>query len=283
MFYLPIELREPKELVTPKGPNFSKAKWASVNFGGTIVRLRLPKHKPPHSDLEQTHLKGEIKLDSKNSYMEANPTGHWQHCHALVRDWRFCGPWFTGAIARVHFALSANKCQLQDKSETLFQPSVFEREIDYLLTERYADEKFRGASDWQAPLNWQAHQNLPVFSTSYDIAKTNTGGGGDVQKRVAFPILNNCIVTLHFSHRRPWPGNMEDVNAIIDRSTMEELSWDIINSLQVELSEEAQQQLAEAQRKYPDEKLSEHRQPLKWTTPEDDELNARYKANPHLF
>ncbi len=282
MFYLPVKLREPQELVIPKGPNFAKAKWASVNFGGTVVRLRLPKHKPPHSDLEQIHLKGEISLNSKSSYMDANPTGHWQHCHALVRDWRFCGPWFTGALGKIHFALSVNKCQLQAKSETLFQPSVFEREIDNWLTTRYSHQKYQGVCHWEAPLNWKDQPNLPVFATSFDVIKVR-GGGGDVLKKVAFPILNNCVVTLHFFHDRSWPGNMEDVNAIIDRSTMEELSWDIINSLQVELSEEAQQQLAEAQRKYPDEKLSEHRQPLKWTTPEDDELNARYKANPHLF
>ena len=192
-------------------------------------------------------------------------------------------PWFTGAIARIHFSLSINKCQFQNNSETLFQPSVLEREIDYLLSKRYSNEKFRGASDWQAPLNWQVHKNLPVESVSFDISKTNTGGGGDVQKKLVFPILNDCMVILHFSHRRPWPGNMEEVNAIIDRSTMEELSWNIINSLQVELSEEAQQQMAVAQSKYPDETLSEQRQPLKWTTPEDDELNARFKANPHLF
>ncbi|MGI9280784.1 MAG: hypothetical protein ACR2PX_14340 [Endozoicomonas sp.] len=102
-------------------------------------------------------------------------------------------------------------------------------------------------------------------------------------KEVAFPIENNCIVTLAFLHDRSWPGTKEDIDAIIDSSTMEELSWNIINSLQVELSEEAQQQMAVAQSKYPDETLSEQRQPLKWTTPEDDELNARFKANPHLF
>jgi transcriptional regulator with GAF, ATPase, and Fis domain len=84
------------------------------------------------------------------------------------------------------------------------------------------------------------------------------------------------MVELDLDQRRPWTGNMEEVDAMIDRAPLEQLSQAIVNSVQVELSEEASNQLSTIKARYPDETLSEHRQPLNWMTPEDEEEYAQH-------
>jgi len=57
---------------------------------------------------------------------------------------------------------------------------------------------------------------------------------------------------------------------------MEQLSTDIINSIKIKLSPEAQAQQAKALEGCEDKQLSENFPPLKWTTPEQDAEHEKY-------
>ncbi|WP_281647710.1 hypothetical protein [Parendozoicomonas sp. Alg238-R29] len=285
MFYIPYELRETKGKVVPKGPSFSRAGKVELNLAGTKIRIRMPPHRPDPRAREgypSRYQKGYLDLAGADFNLPESISTLWRCGVPLKRSWRFCGPWFTGVKGQIHFTLAVLQRDLEH-GETLFNPRVFESELDAFLTRDYSDEKSYGACDWQSPANWKVVIRSPVTAVAYD--SLNILGAANVVKALSFPIADNCLVQLDFRiDQLTWTGgNLAKVDKQVDRQPMEQLVTDICNSLEIELSETAQQQLAEAQRRFPNEKISEHREPLNWMTPEDEELYARYLKNPELF
>ena len=283
MFYLPIELREPSGKVTPKGPAFAKAKEVAVNLGGTMVIVKLPKHCPRLREISVSqHIKEKLDLDALSTYDSINPTPPWKMGTPLLREWRFCGPWFSGVLADIEFSLVVATRGFEEE-ETLFNPRVFEREIDTLLTSDYSTEKWYGGAMWAAPVHWQTYLHHEITVVSYDCVKS-IGGAGFV-KELVFPIENNTLVILWFkvNFLTSGGGDLASQEARLDREPMDSLINDIIHSLKVELSEKSRAQLMSAKDMFAEEVISQQRSPIKWTTEEDDELYARYLANPNDF
>ena len=280
MFYLPFKLREITQLSTPRGPNFQRAKLVSVNLGGNIVTLRLPRHKPVHPGYDDPiYLKGKIDIYDRGAYVKEMPEIAWGLQAVVQRTWRFNGPMFSGKLASLEFSMLLLKRDMPE-GESLFNSEIFEREICGRLTVYYAEDKFRWASDWITPLNWQLHDQLPVFSASYDVMPRVVGLP---KTEFVFPIADNCMVILYFRQMQLKDGGIEELDQLIDRSTMAQLCRDIIASTRLELSAESQQQLHWAQQEYPGVTLNPQMAPLKWTTPEEDEKHAYYLAHPHEF
>jgi len=50
MFNVPFKLREPKDLVVPKGPNFAWAHTIRSEIDGTEICFKAPKHRPRRSN-----------------------------------------------------------------------------------------------------------------------------------------------------------------------------------------------------------------------------------------
>ncbi len=271
MFYLPISLREITELTIPKGPNFKYARKASVNLGGNLISLKLPRHQAHSSYDSPTHLRGYVDIERKSLYTEVNPVGGWESRIVLHRCWRFNGPMFSGRLGNIHFAMSILHRPLE-RDETLFNPKIFEQVQQDRLTEQYADDKSQWAACWSAPVAWQSHHHLPVFACSFDVMPVKSASS--LVKNFNFPITRDCFINLYFRQQQVMEGSLEKKDALIDRSTMEQLCNDVIASTRLELSPQSQQQLEEAKARYPQETLSEQMEPLKWTTPEEDARHA---------
>ncbi len=271
MFYLPISLREITERTTPKGPNFKYAREVSVNLGGNVISLKLPRHQAQSPYDSPTHFRGYVDIERKSLYMKVNPIGGWGTCVVLHRSWRFNGPMFSGKLGNLHFAMSIFHRPI-DKPKTLFSPKVFEKVQQDLLTDEYGDNKSQWASCWSAPVAWQSHHHLPVFACSFDAMPIKSGSS--LVKNFNFPITQNCFINLYFRQQQAMNGSLKKRDALIARSTMEQLCNDVIASTRLELSSKSQQQLEEAQARYPHETLSEQMEPLKWTTPEEDARHA---------
>ncbi len=271
MFYLPISLREITERTTPKGPSFKYAREVSVNLGGNVISLKLPRHQACSPYDHPTHLRGYVDIERKDLYTKVNPIGGWGTCVVLHRSWRFNGPMFSGKLGNLHFAMSIFHRSL-GQNETLLNPKVFEKKLLEFLTEEYADEKIQWASCWRAPVAWQRHHHLPVFACSFDVMPVKSASSPE--KHFYFPITEDCFINLYFCQDQVMDGSLEKKDALIDRSTMEQLCNDVIASTRLELSSKSQQQLEDAQARYPHETLSEQMEPLKWTTPEEDARHA---------
>ncbi len=271
MFYLPISLREITERTTPKGPNFKYAREVSVNLGGSVISLKLPRHQADGPYDAPIHLRGYVDIERKGFYIGVNPVGGWESREVLHRSWRFNGPMFSGKLGNLHFVMMILHRPLE-QGKTLFNPKVFEQVQQYLLTEEYAEKKSHWASCWRAPVAWQRHHHLPVFACSFDVIPLISANS--VAKNFNFPITRDCFINLYFCQDQAMSGSLEKKDALIDRSTMEQLCNDVIASTRLELSPQSQQQLEEAQARYPHETLSEQMEPLKWTTAEEDAKHA---------
>lgn len=108
-------------------------------------------------------------------------------------------------------------------------------------------------------------------------------GGGDFFKEYAFPIFDDAFVLLRFREVQMTNGSLEHMDKLISREPLDRLANDIIKNIEVELSDEAKQQLARAKQEFPNAQLSKNVQPLKLTTEEEDRKHAEYLANPENY
>ena len=150
--------------------------------------------------------------------------------------------------------------------ESLFDAEIFEREVLHRLTEEYSAEKVTWSSVWKAPVNWKVGNIPNVPSVTFDVIPMR--GVNAVSHQVVFPIRNDCLLTLRFSQHQLMSGNLEQRDAMIDRSSMIELSELIISSLVLQLSASTQS-LLEAEGSNASG-ISPNVKPLKWTTEEED-------------
>ena len=269
MFYTTFKLRNIKSRVTPRGPDFNIAKPVSFDLSGNVVSMRLNSHSSLYGDIEPKYVKSTNIYDA-NNYKSKYAVGEWGSNVILERQWRFNGPMFTGGVAEVYGVLTVHHRKLQN-NETVFNPRQFEKEVCYMLSKQYADDIDDYLSLWQAPVNWQVHDALPVFSVSYNIVPKLYG---KFSKEFMFPVADDCIVSLYLTQYRKYGANIEEQDALVDRSTMEQLCNDIIASVSLELSPDSKRQYEKAQQTYPNEKISQTMELLDWLTPEEKELAA---------
>lgn len=275
MFYFPLKLRRPTKQVVPKGPDFNSATSVEIEIGDSLVVVKLPPHRPSYH-------KGDVELfppqnfDIYNSsnYEVDERIGTWQIAGVMYRGWPFIGPSFTGKVGSLSCGIRVLRHENPDRL-SLFAPSVLEKTVTDLLTLEFGEEKFEYEACWQAPVNWRVHHSLPVPAISFDILPT---GGGNAETRLVFPIVRDTILSIEFPQHQNTVGGLEEKDALISRAPMQTLIRQIIDSVQVTLSPESQEQLNNARAQHPTDKLSESMEPLKWTTDEEDQKAAEYRA-----
>lgn len=294
MFYPPIRLRYTDKKISLKGPNLKWARWAEVNLDHTLVRIRIPRHKPDITEYDDSiHIKRPINLNQPGNFepvevLSDSPSGEvinktlpWKTCYPLLRRWRFCGPWFTGVLGEVDFAIYLYKREVPD-SASFFNPEAFEKGINDFLTDKFAHVKDHGASEWKIPLHWKVRTDLPVHAVRFDAHKVL--GGGEADSYLMFPVSHDCLASLWFgTSRHTCGGDLEDLDAAINRDTMETFIDNILDTLEIELSPDAQSQYEQVKAQFPDAKLSKEREPLKWMTEEDEKEYEQYQADQKEF
>jgi len=275
MMHVKYKFRKAKGLVTPKGPNFSRAKTIRSDIDGTVIQFKAPKHRPrrwgdPVFPERVYHLDD---MHFRSTYSkEFKVNDNWDEFEFFEHAWAFYGPWFTGPLAELVMYFSLVKpIRYKNNDFSLFHPRAFEDKVGDYLTNSYSTYinnvgEHIGRHDYIAPVHWQPLQGFPTVAVKLEVAPvTVTVAQHDVRYLVFFPITDKVMACIDF-----WPGQFlalpqAELDKRVDRSSMLELMDNIINSIEVKLSPEAQAQQKAALAGLDDTSLIKDFAPLDWS------------------
>lgn len=274
--YVKYELRKPKSLVVPRGPSFTKARATVIVIDGTVIKYKAPKHRPPFP-YDPVFPKRSYKLDEmifRSSYSESiNVSDNWDEFNLVYNLWAFYGPWFTGTIAILSMSFRLVKpVNYENDDFSLFHPRAFENIVaDYLTNRfsRYTDHE-NGKHYYIAPINWQPLQGFPTVAVRLEVIPDLNVITNPVEYFVFFPVSDKVMAFMHFRPSQLLALPQEELDKRVDRSTMLELMNNIIDSVQLTLSPEAQAQQKAALAGLEDTSLVKEFLPLKWDKVKQD-------------
>jgi hypothetical protein len=282
MFNVPFKWREPKGLVIPKGPNFAWAKTICSEVNGTQIKFKVPKHRPRRSNHESIMPDRCYNADNtllfRNYYDDEKAArglvDHWRAADFFYHAWAFYGPWFTGEQAELRVSFRLTKVINYPKTMSLFHPRALEQVIaDHLATlySHHLSGTRKGIQVFNAPINWQPLHHLPVNAVKLEVVSEDFSPHRTISHHVYFPIAHNLMAGLIF-----WPSRIKnlprsELDKRVSLQPMHELMDNIINSIQLTLSPEAQAQKEAALEGLEDTALVTEYPPLKWDTLDEEE------------
>jgi hypothetical protein len=273
MMHVKYKLREPKDLVTPKGPSFSRAKTITCDIDGTVIKFKAPKHRPMFP-MDPIKPKREYKMDDiffRSTYSEGfSVSDNWEAYELFFRSWAFYGPWFTGALAKLNMFFGlVRPTNNENEDFSLFHPRAFENFVGDYLTHNYSmrkNELMNNRHEYIAPVNWQPLTGFPVVATRLEIRPDIEVARHLVEYFVFFPIADKVMARIQFSPSQIFALSQKELDKRVSRSTMLELMENIIDSIHVELSPQAQAQQQAALAGLDDASLIKEFPPLNWQT-----------------
>jgi len=275
MFNWSLKLREQAEFCTPQGPSFKKAKKIKFSINGTEISFCAPRHSShfPSKEVIQPRKENEYDHLMMRPYKSYNE--RWLYNALLRRSWGFYGEWFTGYMGELSMRVALVTPGELANTASFFRPKAFESALTDYLQYQYGDKIFEGAQKWLAPLDWEAVNPWPCSAATFYV-RPNVGNAAAPDRYFVFPVSDKHFIEVYFNLHRGGAGSQERKDKRVSISTIEQLSTDIINSIQIKLSPEAQAQQAKALEGIEDIQLSESFPPIKFTTPEQDEEYERY-------
>ncbi|MAE35937.1 MAG: hypothetical protein CMH97_12070 [Oceanospirillaceae bacterium] len=144
-------------------------------------------------------------------------------------------------------------------------PKALEAASLSYLTANYGHEvidRDSGEMNYIAPLNWSVVTQLDIPAVQFD--SESTAGSADPERHVFIPISKLHIAHFSFNTVQNASGTREEVDKQVDPAPFKELVDNIVGSIQVTLSPEAQADWDEIKKNNPDAKVSETCAPLKW-------------------
>ena len=266
--YSKLKLRERPESCRPVGPKFSSAGELSVRLADTQLSFRAPRHDPaPFGDNQQLKMWKDYPLAVGGKPLNSNvqPSQSWCHTEIFFRQWSFCGPWFTGYMGRTSCYLEVVELAEPNSRLNFMHPKALEVASLSYLTANYGHEvidRDSGEMNYIAPLNWSVVTQLEIPNVQFD--SENTTGSADPERHVFIPISRRHIAHFSFNTVQNASGTREDVDKKVDPAPFKELVDNIVGSIRVTLSPEAQADWDEIRKSNPDAKVSETCAPLKW-------------------
>lgn len=273
MFYWPYKFRSQVEYLVPKGPSFSSAPVLRTNVNGSAITIKIPRNKS-HLSVKPISPKKRYSLRNNDfsRYLASKP--EWEYFALAARWLDFNGPWFTGNLGSLDVFVGVLRRLRPDPDVSLFHPRAFESTIADFMTfcHGYEFSRNRTVQDWFAPVDWNSLRRFPCVAAKFD-AVTNSEVRRSERCRYLFlPISDqyllqiSCSITrvLPFIHSSVEPE--DDTDAWISEEPMKELADQILDSLRVRLSPEAEQQQARAVERLSAEEraLIKEFPPLKW-------------------
>ena len=280
--YPNIRFGMPDGVDSLNGANFSSAKKVELKLDDNIITFKAPRHDPLASSIEQRRpWHGHNALECNRIDSNLMPSQKWSNLPVFLRDWVFCGPWFTGALTSLScsgLVITRSLEEVKGPSYDLsfFHPKAFESELCEYLTDYYG-HRGEDAAYYMAPLNWQPNKINSLFSCRYDLA--SSGGSSSRDHYVAFPITEKHFFIFSFGvgTRNSKPINIKDGKCdymqtgpkrfAYDEAPLLELMESIIGSINIQLSPKNQAAYDRIKTENPDleMKLSDTMLPLKWT------------------
>lgn len=275
--HIKYKLRQAKSLVTPKGPNFARAKTLTCDIDRTVLKLKLPKHRPSRFSSDKPLMpEREYQWDEvsfRSRYSEGfHVSDHWDYFELIQNAWAFYGPWFTGVLAEIRMYVNLIKpVKYENDDFSLFHPRAFENIIGDYLTNEFStrvNEFIDYRHEYIAPLNWQPLTGLPMVAVRLQVKPDPEVTTGAIQHFAFFPITDKVMVCMQFNTSRHVNLSEEELDKRVSNATMLELIDNIINSVELTLSPEALAQQKAALAGLGDASLIKEFLPLKWKRPE---------------
>ncbi|MFL0797196.1 MAG: hypothetical protein K6L73_06855 [Cellvibrionaceae bacterium] len=234
-----LKYKQQLEPCVAKGPSISSAIQYKGDYQGSSIVLALPKsnHKNPSPDIQFSGSYGQGSQSASHS------DRRWREEGYMTRGYRFWGP---RGVGEVH-ELSAEgwfASMREPKEEmSLFHPRAFEwAVIDYVEDRLVNKPKERWATSSpntiRAPIFWQPFDHLPGPAAFFHIDTGST------------TTPNYYFVTVLDDNDLLFVGFDLDVNRFgpkhippeewVDMRNMKQLMFDIFNTLEIELSPEAE-------------------------------------------
>lgn len=274
MMHFRLKLRESNNFITPKGPSFNTAGKVRISISGTEIEFRAPKHRPRHSNREDTEPKRKYerrqlsflsKFDEEDAALGRK--NNWEEMLLLWRSWAFNGPWFTGTLGELSLSLRLIRPINYAQQFSLFHPRAMEMIIGDYLTFLYGHRlnKFRNnIQEYVAPLDWQPLNTLPVNVASMRVESHDFTPYRRNSRMVFFPIADDILVLFSFDPSRLKNLPKAEMDKLVNPQPMHDMIDNIINSIRLTLSPEAKAQQEKALEGLTDTSLVKHFPPIKW-------------------
>lgn len=275
MFSWPISLRKQTRYIQPRGPGIHWAPRKTVRAFGVEFSVKVPRSS---LNVAGESLSCRRRVAPHSSHFEAALTDNhkWERYSLISRRWNFNGPWFIGPLANLSMHISIVSLSKQESGTSMFNPRVFESAIADLMTYYHGEQLSRNGAeqDWFAPTGWQPLAGFPCIAAKFEAVGNSKLAYFWREKYCIFPLTDEHLLEIVlpvernkvFIHSRTEPES--DTNQWINEEPMLELSDQILNSLEIRLSDKAKQQQERAIEglNVQERKLTERFSPLKWTT-----------------
>lgn len=253
MFFCPYRLRRQVSYLIPKGPAFNFAPVIRTIVNGSEIVLKVPRNKSRLAVKPLSPRKSYVLHNNDFNSAVSSESG-WESFPLLARWLDFNGPWFTGNLARLGVFVNVMKPLRPDPNVSFFHPRVFESTVADLMNYYHAKEFSRNntVQDWLAPVGWQPLKSFPCVAAKFDAVTNPEVRRSERRRYVLLPLTDHYMLQLEFPLTRKVPfihSSVEpedDTDAWISEEPMKELADQILDSLQVRLSPEAEQQQARA-------------------------------------
>ena len=273
MFYWPYKFRRQTVHLVPKSPGAGWLSQVKSCVNGNEISIQVPGNKN-RLYIKTINPRRVLTLRNNDFKRYVSDRPDWEY-FPLVARWRdFNGPWFTGTLGGLGIFVGVLRKIRPNPDVSLFHPRTFEASIADFMKFCHGDEFSRNntVQDWLAPVGWQSLQGFPCVAAKFD-AITNPDVRRSERCRYLFlPLSDQYLLevsmpitrVLPFIHSSEEPE--DDTDAWISEEPMKALADQILDSLQVRLSPEAEQQQAKALERLRAEErgLVKEFPPLKW-------------------
>lgn len=277
MFYFPFKLRESKSVVTPKGPSLRWARRIRINFSGSELSFRAPSHRPRYRIIDPVFPERRYNIDNlplRVDFVEEDAArgkkNPFRRRNIFYHAWAFCGPLFTGILSELDLTITLFRPVGYPHRFSLFHPRALEMVIGDYLDYRFADRidpTRNNKPEFAAPINWRPLHHLPVNTAYLEVVPVlRSAGTNSTEHLIFFPLADDLMVLFRFEPNRFGFGSFskEEMDKRVNIKPMHNLMNDIINSIQLKLSPEAQAQQDKALEELTDTTLIKSFPPIKW-------------------
>jgi hypothetical protein len=258
--YYPLKLRTPdRNREQIGGPRFQDAKPVWVEFEGTRIEIRAPRHR---SEID-TPTPHRMTRASDQSIFRPPPnvaTDHWEYLSQLARHWSYVYPWFGGGASELYLNIGAYKRRDGEnfkKRINFLHPKGFENAVCNILDNGYGAKLNSSKTTplYRGPIDWTPRKDLPIPAVEFWIK------GNKARCSLMFPLTEKHIGIVTFGFMSHDKRMQEQADPLVRQ---------MLDSVKITLSPETQTKWAKIQADNPGVSISETLSPLKWPVKPED-------------
>ena len=252
----------------PTGPNFKRARKVELWLRGSRFKVMVPRHRSIHPISAVTARKN-VTLAPQQFQHRTHKGMPIASVGLIYRKWEFYNSWLGRRIATCDFGFDVYAIP-DSAAVNYFNPRAFEQGLAYILECHNGCAFSNGHQMWLSPMEWQPLTKMPCVAAKFSTLPSTLNIDANLKYReIAFPVTKNLIgivsFRMYWNHMRA--EHIEkygrDVQWV-DLSEMEMLIDQVINSIEFELSPEAQVEQREALAGLEDTSLVKEFPPIKF-------------------